>query len=96
MREKSFGFLNKLYGIMMSVSFFAGILPLPVFIFAIIAGGPLAETISVFLYKQYYKWVIILGSLAIIVGLIAMYVGKVQGLSVKSVATDKKENEKKD
>ena len=80
MREKIFALLKKIYGIMMSVSFFAGFLPLIPFIFAIIIGGEWGEAISLFLYKQYYPWVIVLGSLAIIVGVLATYMGKSNGL----------------
>ena len=47
--------------------------------------------VSVFLYKQYYPVVIIIGSVSIIIGLIAMYVGKLEGLSVKKVNTDDKD-----
>ena len=88
MRNKLYNFLKKAYGIMMTVSFFAGGLPLIPFLIAIIVGGTFGETVSVFLYNQYYPWVIILGSLAVVVGLIAMYLGKLEGLSVKSVTAD--------
>ena len=79
MRKKIFNILNKAYGILMFASFFAGFLPLIPFIIALIVGGETGEAISVFLYKQYYPWVIVVGSVAIIVGLIAMYVGKLEG-----------------
>lgn len=96
MRKKIFNILNKIYGVLMTASFFGGLLPLFPFLFALIVGGPLAEKISVFLYDQYYPWVIIVGSFAVVVGLIAMYVGKLEGLSIKSVsaekAAEKKEN----
>lgn len=75
----------------MTVSFFAGFLPLIPFVIAIIIGGSTGEAISVFLYKQYYPVVIIIGSVSIIIGLIAMYVGKLEGLSVKKVNTDDKD-----
>ncbi len=75
----------------MTTSFFAGFLPLIPFIIAIIIGGQTGSNISSFLYKEYYPWVIIVGSIAILVGLIAMYVGKIQGLSVKKTTTDKSE-----
>ena len=67
------------------------------FVFALIVGGTLAENISVFLYNQYYLWVIIIGSVALVAGLLAMYIGKLEGLSVKSVSADnnKKETEEK-
>lgn len=91
MREKLYKALNKAYGILMSVSFFAGGIPLIPFIIALIVGGKTGEAISVFLIDKYYPWVILLGSVAIIVGLLAMYVGKLEGLSVKSVTAEKKE-----
>lgn len=89
MREKLYKILNRIYGIMMSVSFFAGFVPFIPFIIAIIIGGEIGEKVSVFLYKQYYPWVIVIGSLAIVVGLIAMYVGKLEGLSVKKTNVEK-------
>ena len=95
MRKKIFDILNKAYGILMTVSFFGGLLPLFPFIFALIVGGELAEKISVFLYNDYYPWVIIIGSVALVLGLIAMYVGKLEGLSIKSVNADKKSQQKK-
>lgn len=90
MREKLFKVLNKVYGITMSLAFFGGFVPLIPFIIAIIIGGSTGEVISVFLYKQYYPWVIALASLAIVIGLIAMYVGKLEGLSVKKISTEEK------
>lgn len=85
MREKIYNILVKIYGVLMTVSFFAGIIPLIPFIIAIIIGGSLGETISVFLYKQVYPWIIALASIAVLVGLVAMYVGKKEGLSVKKI-----------
>ena len=83
MRQKIYEFLNKLYGIIMTVSFFAGIIPLIPFVIAIIIGGPVAETISVFLYKSFYPCVIAGASIAVIIGTVAMYVGKKDGLTPK-------------
>ena len=90
MREKIFKIANTIYGALMTLSFFGGILPLLPFIVALIIGGDVGEAIAVFLYKEYYPWVIIAGSIAIVVGLVAMYIGKLEGLSVKNVSTDKK------
>lgn len=92
MRNKLYKTLNKTYGILMTISFFAGGLPIIPFIIALIVGGKVGESISIFLYKQYYPWVIVLGSIAIIIGLIAMYLGKLEGLSVKSVTADDKKD----
>ena len=85
MRQKIYSVLQKIYGIAMTVSFFAGFLPLVPFVIAIIIGGETATSISVFLHKQYYPWVIALASVAVLIGLIAMYIGKLQGLSVKKI-----------
>ena len=89
MRKKIFDILNKIYGVLMTISFFGGLLPLPFFLFAIVVGGELGENLTVFFHKQYYPWIIMIGSVAIVFGLIAMYVGKLEGLSVKSVSADK-------
>ena len=89
MKEKIYKILTKVYGILMMVSFFAGVLPIVPFVVALIIGGNTGEAIAVFLYKQYYVWVIALASIAIVVGLIGMYFGKKEGLSVKSVGKKK-------
>lgn len=91
MREKIFKIANKIYGVLMTLSFFGGILPLIPFIVAMIIGGPTGEAIAVFLYEEYYPWVIIAGSVALVIGLFAMYLGKLEGLSIKNVSADKKE-----
>ena len=91
MREKIFKIANKIYGVLMTLSFFGGILPLIPFIVALCIGGTTGEAISVFLYEEYYPWVIIAGSMALVVGLFAMYLGKLEGLSIKNISTDKKE-----
>ena len=90
MREKTYAVMNRIYGILMSVAFFAGFLPVIPFIIAIIIGGPSAEALSVFLYKKYYVWVIAAASIAVLFGLVTMYVGGKKGLSVKEINTDQK------
>ena len=92
MKEKLYAILNKVYGVLMAVSFFAGILPIIPFVIALIIGGDAGEALALFLYNDYYKWVIFGASLAVVVGLIAMYIGKQEGLSAKTVA-DKKDKE---
>ena len=93
MREKVYDVLKKLYGITMTVAFFGGLLPLFPFIIALIVGGGeggTGEAISTWLYKQYYPWVIALASIAVLIGLIAMYVGKQEAFSTKSFGISKK------
>lgn len=96
MRKKIYNVINKIYGILMTASFFAGVLPLIPFIVAIIIGGETGEAISVFLYKQYYPWVIVVGSISIVIGLIGMYIAKVEALSVKKTTADEEESKSED
>lgn len=91
MREKIYKLLNKIYSILMMTSFFAGGLPLIPFIFAICIGGETGEAISVFLYKKYYPIVIVLASIAVIIGLIAMYINKEHAFSTKTLKEKEKE-----
>ena len=98
MRQKIESVLQKIYGISLTVSFFAGVLPLIPLIVAIIVGGGdggAGERISNWLYKQYYPWVIALASIAILIGLIAMYVGKKEAFSTRSFGISKDKKEKK-
>ena len=73
--------MNRIYGAVLGVSFFAGLLPLIPFIVAIIIGGETGEAIAVFLYKQYYPWVIAAASVAVLIGWVSLYVGGKQGLT---------------
>ena len=94
MRKKIYTVIHKIYGILMTVSFFAGILPLIPFVVALCIGGDTGNAISVFLYEQYYKWVILGASVAVLIGLVGLYVSGEEGLSVKSVG--KKNKKQKD
>ena len=96
MREKLYNICKQLYTVMMYIAFFGGVLPLIPFIVAIIAGGTTGEAISVFLIDKYYPWVIALASIAVLFGLIGMYIGKQQALSAKSFKTKKDKTDKKD
>ncbi len=94
MRERIANVLKKLYGITMTVAFFGGVVPLVPFIVALCIGGGsegLGETIAVWLYKQYYPWVIALASISVVIGLVAMYVSGQEALSSRSFGTKKEE-----
>lgn len=93
MREKIFNVLNKIYGVILLISFFAGIIPLIPFIIAIIIGGDIGEKISLFLYNQYYPFIIAIAAISVVVGLIAMYIGKFYGFSMKKKKDNSKEKE---
>lgn len=89
MRDKIYKVLNKIYGATMTVAFFGGVLPLIPFIVALIMGGTTGEKISLFLYEEYYPWVLALASISVVIGLITMYIGKQQALSAKSFSKKK-------
>lgn len=76
------------------ISFFAGLLPVIPYVVALIIGGPTAEAISVFLYKQYYPWVIAGASVSVLIGWIAMYIGGKQDFSIKKKKKADKEEPK--
>ncbi|MBQ3040461.1 MAG: hypothetical protein IJD42_02570 [Clostridia bacterium] len=92
MREKIYSIINKVYGALLMTSFFAGFLPIIPFIVAIIIGGPSAEKICLFLYNQYYPWVIAIASISIIVGLVGMYVAKMITFGIKKKPETKEES----
>ena len=93
MRQKIYNVIQKIYGILMTVSFFAGILPLIPYVIALIIGGGTGEAIALFLYNDYYKWVILGASVSVLIGLIGLYVSGEEGLSVKSVGRKKEKKE---
>ncbi|MBO5312823.1 MAG: hypothetical protein J6B29_02545 [Clostridia bacterium] len=96
MREKIYNILNKIYGVSIIASLFAGLLPLIPFIIAMIIGGETGANISVFLYKQYYPWVAVLASFAVIVGVVALYIGKHITFSLPNWMKPKKKTENTD
>lgn len=75
--KKLHAILTKVYGVLMTTSFFGGILPLIPYIIAMIIGGTTGEAIAVFIYKQVYPWIIAMGSVAALVGLVDVYVEKI-------------------
>lgn len=83
--SKVYNVLNKIYAVMMCVSFLAGIIPVIPFLIALFVGGEVGQIIYNICFKYFFPYVIALGSLSIIVGLIAMYVGKIEDLSLKSM-----------
>jgi hypothetical protein len=92
MKTKIYGMLKKIYAIIMMVSFWAGGLPIIPFIIALIIGGSIGENISIFLIKNYYPWVIVLASVAVLIGLVALYINKNFGFSVKDLTKSNEES----
>lgn len=85
MGRRLYGFLNKLYTIIMMTAFFAGGLPVIPFVVALIIGGEFGEKVSVFLLKNIYPWVSLLASISILIGLVALYISKSHGFSEKEL-----------
>ena len=81
MRDKIYKILNHVYGILMFVSFFAGLVPIIPFIIAVIIGGDTGEAISVFLYKNYYPIIIAITTIAVMIGWIASYIREKEKLN---------------
>lgn len=96
MREKIYNVLNKIYGTILIVAFFAGLLPLVPFIIALIIGGPTGEAISVFLYNEYYPWVIAASAISVLVGWIALYFLKDDKASKKKNKDKNKDKNKEE
>ena len=94
MREKIYNVLNKIYGVLMTISFFAGAAPLVVFLIALVIRGPAAESMTVAMKDYVYPYIIAMASIAVLIGWIAMYVGKQEGLSVKSFSKKETDEEK--
>ena len=95
MREKIYKILNKAYGLVLFISFFAGLLPIIPFVIAIIVGGSTGEAISLFLSKQYYPVIIAMASISVIIGWIAIYVRNGEDVAFKKKQT-KSKNKKQD
>jgi len=95
MSKKIFKVLNKIYAALMFLSFFAGFLPVIPLIAAICIGGETGAGIYKFLFSDYYPWVIAVGSLSVVIGLIGMYVGKIEDLSLKSMKKNEDKKEKR-
>ena len=76
----------------MMISFFAAALPVIPFAFALIIGGATGEAISLFLSTKFYPVVMVLASVAVLFGVAAMYVGKKQDFSLKTLNKGKEKN----
>lgn len=92
MKTKFYQILKNIYAVLMMISFFAGGLPIIPFMIALILGGNIGSKISVFLIKDYYPCVIILASIAVLIGLVALYINKNFGFSVKELTKSNEEN----
>ena len=91
MSKKLYTIMNEIYAVMMFASFFAGFIPVIPFIIALIIGGEVGAAIYSFFFQKYFPLVIAIGSISIVVGLVAMYIGKNEDLSLKSMKKSKEQ-----
>lgn len=89
-RSEMAALFNRIFGWGVYVCLIAGGLAFFGFLIGIIMGGSSAEALAVFIHKQYFPIVIRAASIIIGIGLIAMYLGKIQALSL---AAEKREAE---
>ncbi len=87
-REKITEILNTVFGWGIFATLVAGGLSFFGFLAAVMIGGESAAALAVFIQKQYFPVVIKVASIIIGIGLIAMYSGKIQALSLTA---DKKD-----
>ncbi len=87
-RKEIAALLNRIFGWGVFICLIAGGLAFFGFLAGIFMGGPNAEALAVFIHKQYFPVVIRVTSIIIGIGLIGMYFGKMQALSLTA---DKKE-----
>lgn len=85
MTRKNFaGLLNNIFGWGILMALIAGAMSFFGFLAALMMGGKGGETFAIFLQKQYFPLLIRFTSIIIGIGLLAMYAGKEQALSLVS------------
>lgn len=83
-RKNLAGLLNNVFGWGILVALIAGAMSFFGFLAALMMGGKGGEAFSIFLQKQYFPLLIRFTSVMIGIGLLAMYAGKEQALSLVS------------
>ena len=83
--------LLTIFSVGVLVTLFAGALAFLGYVIALIIGGEAATSICVFIYKEYFPWVIRICSICVGVGLIGMYLDKVKALTYVDEKSSKKE-----
>lgn len=93
MKEKIIRILKTIFGYGIMISLFAGGLSFFGYVAALIVGGPAAEAICTFIYKQYLPVIIYLSTIMILVGLVVMYLSKDHALTAHKDKAVKHEGE---
>ncbi len=87
--------LYTVFGWGVCISVFAGALCFLGFVIAIIIGGDTGAAIAVAIKSTCFPWLIKLTSVAVGIGLIGMYLGKDEALSISSDKKDAEEDLKR-
>ena len=86
--KKISNILLKIFSAGTLLALFAGALALVGFVVAMFIGGETATTISVFIHKTYFPYVIRFTSIFVGCGLLGMYLSKVKALTVSGNSSD--------
>ena len=78
--KKAIEIINKIFGITVLLEFFAGGLSLVGYIVAICIGGEIGAEMSLFIFNNCLRWVIVATSVTIGLGLISMYLSRQKAL----------------
>ena len=73
--KKVSDFLRPVFGWGIYIALFAGGLTAVGFVVALILGGDAGNTISVFISRQVFPWIIRLSTVMVVLGLLIMYLG---------------------
>lgn len=93
--KKISNIILRIFGVGETLCLFAGGLSLLGFIVAFVIGGEVATEICVFIHKTYFPWVIRFTTGFTALGLLGMYLDKVESLTVASDKKDEKAKETK-
>ncbi|MBE6728791.1 MAG: hypothetical protein E7568_00985 [Ruminococcaceae bacterium] len=85
--EKICNVLKIIFGYAIMITLFAGGLTFFGYIAALIIGGPTAEVICKFIYKEFLPVIIYVASAAVLLGLVVMYLS---GQTALTTSTKKK------
>lgn len=81
MKEKIIRILKTVFGYGILIALFGGGLSFVGYVAALIIGGPAAEALCVFIYKQYLPVIIYISTGMILLGLIVLYLSKDHALT---------------
>lgn len=76
--------LKKIFGITIILELFAGGIAVLGYVAALCIGGETATDICLFIFEDYFPWVIRLTSVSVLLGLVTMYLSGQKSLTMKN------------